>query len=193
MTQPPTRIANRYHRGFTIVELLIVLVVMSILASIVVATYSGVHEKARDTTRLNDATAIKEALETYRASNGTYPASVAGPYNGWDTSADPAKSFLANLQQSGYMDVIPKDPTNTGPTGSVWTTGYRYEYLYSNNPAFLSGNGCATNRGGVAVLIVVNMEVMGNPAPDSPGFTGCTGRAFNSEGAWVWGDYDKPA
>jgi type II secretion system protein G len=180
------------RKGFTIVELLVVIVVLAILTSIVVVTYSGVHEKARDTTRLNDATAIKEALETYRASKGTYPASVAGPYNGWDSSADPAKSFLTNLQQSGYMDIVPKDPTNTAPTGSNWTTGYRYEYLYSSDPTFLSSNGCATNRGGVAVLIVVNMEVAGNPSPSSPGFS-CTSRNFNAEGSWVWGDYDKPA
>lgn len=185
-------IKKQQHSGFTVVELLIVIVVLGILATIVSTIYSGAHERARDTTRLNDITAIKESLETYRASKGTYPVAVSGPYGGWDSSADPSKAFLTNLQQSGYMNNVPKDPTNTGPVGGDLTTGYRYQYSYFSDTSYLASKGCATTRGGLAVLMIVNMEATSGTVAGSPGFS-CTGRNFNLEGDWVWGDYDNPA
>lgn len=185
-------IQKQRQPGFTVVELLIVIVILAILAAMVTSAYTGTHEKARDTTRLNDITAIQESLQTYRASKGTYPVAVDGPYGGWDTSADTGKAFLTNLQQSGYMDNVPKDPTNTGPIGGDLTTGYRYQYYYYSDTSYLAGKGCATARGGLAILMIVNMEAKSGTAAGSPGFS-CTGRNFNLEGAWVWGDYDKPA
>jgi general secretion pathway protein G len=181
---------KQQHLGFTVVELLVVLAVLAILAAIVASAYKGTHEQARDTTRLNDITAIQESLQNYRAANGTYPASISGPYAGWDSSADTGKGFLTNLQLSGYMDTVPKDPTNTGPIGGNQTTGYRYQYYYYTDMAYLASKGCSTTRGGLAVLMVVNMESTSGTVPGSPGFS-CTGRNFSSEGAWVWGDYDK--
>lgn len=59
--------------GFTIVELLIVIVVIGILAALVVVTYNGIQQKARDTERKTDINAIHGQLEAYNAQNGKYP------------------------------------------------------------------------------------------------------------------------
>lgn len=180
------------HSGFTIVELLITVVVMAILASAIALSYKGVHERARDTKRTNDIVAIREALGTYRASKGMYPSSYTGPYNGWDASTgNGATPFIEDLELSGYMDHVPIDPLNTAPIGSDWTTGYRYQYKKFSDMSYLSSIGCATTRGSMVVLMAVTMESVGNPAPDSPGFS-CAGRNFTAEGSWVWGDYEKP-
>lgn len=61
------------QRGFTIVELLIVIVVIGILAALVLNTFAGVQKRARDTERQTDATAISTQLERYYADNGKYP------------------------------------------------------------------------------------------------------------------------
>lgn len=62
------------NKGFTIVELLIVIVVIGILAALVVTTYNGVQQKARDTERKTDINALQGQMEAYQAENGKYPA-----------------------------------------------------------------------------------------------------------------------
>lgn len=59
--------------GFTIVELLIVIVVIGILAALVVTTFNGIQQKGRDTERETDIKAIHGQLEAYYAQNGLYP------------------------------------------------------------------------------------------------------------------------
>ncbi len=61
------------NRGFTIVELLIVIVVIGILATLVITTYNGIQEKARDTKRKTDINAIQGQVEAFQAQNGKYP------------------------------------------------------------------------------------------------------------------------
>ena len=57
----------RLQKGFTIVELLIVIVIIGILALLVLNTFNGVQQKARDTERQTDATSISKQLEAYYA------------------------------------------------------------------------------------------------------------------------------
>lgn len=64
---------NQLHRGFTIVELLVVIVVIAILAAISVVAYTGIQERARDADRTSDINAIHKAIELYAADYGSYP------------------------------------------------------------------------------------------------------------------------
>lgn len=64
--------------GFTIVELLIVIVVIGILAALVISTYAGVQARARDAKRAADLSAIAKALEAQYAVKGEYPGTVTG-------------------------------------------------------------------------------------------------------------------
>ncbi len=70
-------IHNRFRiRGFTLLELLIVIAIVGILVSIGVVSYSSAQKKARDSRRTSDVKAIQNAWEQYYADNsGTYPAS----------------------------------------------------------------------------------------------------------------------
>jgi len=60
-------------RGFTIVELLIVIVVIAILAAISVVAYNGIQSRARNTQQLSTAKSYMDALASYVAINGSYP------------------------------------------------------------------------------------------------------------------------
>ena len=64
---------NNIQKGFTIVELLIVIVVIGILAAIAFVAYGNVTKKARDSERTADAKALASKAEEYYANNGTYP------------------------------------------------------------------------------------------------------------------------
>lgn len=64
---------KKNSRGFTIVELLIVIVVIGILAALVIVTYNGIQQKARDTERKTDIKALQGQLEAYWANNAKYP------------------------------------------------------------------------------------------------------------------------
>lgn len=59
--------------AFTIVELLIVIVVISVLAAITVVAYNGIQARARDTAKVQKINDIAKALEMYKADYGQYP------------------------------------------------------------------------------------------------------------------------
>lgn len=61
------------QQGFTIVELLIVIVVIGILAALVITTFTGIQQKARDTERTTDIKALHGQIEAFYASKGYYP------------------------------------------------------------------------------------------------------------------------
>ncbi len=64
---------KKKQSGFTIVELLIVIVVIGILAGLVITTFNGIQQKARDTERETDIKAIHAQVEAFWAQKGYYP------------------------------------------------------------------------------------------------------------------------
>jgi prepilin-type N-terminal cleavage/methylation domain-containing protein len=64
---------KRKQSGFTIIELLIVIIVIGILATLVITTFSGIQKNARNRTREADINALHSQLEYYYGQNGTYP------------------------------------------------------------------------------------------------------------------------
>jgi prepilin-type N-terminal cleavage/methylation domain-containing protein len=66
--------------GFTLLELLIVIAIISILASLAAVSYSSAQRRARDSQRQSDLKAIQNALEQYYADNdGNYPGDDCDP------------------------------------------------------------------------------------------------------------------
>lgn len=62
-----------YSLGFTIVELLIVVVIIGILAAITIVSFNGVQVRARDAARIQKIKDISKAIELYKVDNGSYP------------------------------------------------------------------------------------------------------------------------
>lgn len=120
--------------GFTIVELLIVIVIIGILATLVIVTFSGVQQKARDSERKTDINAIAGQLEAGYANKGYYP-TLAGLNSATTRSsleirldlkalADPKNPEEANQAVIAGNSTIPTEvPAN--PT----TSTYRYHYV----------------------------------------------------------------
>jgi len=71
--------ASRYNpksHGFTIVELLIVIVVIAILSAIIIVAYSGAQNRAKDAALNDEIQKLQEAVELYKTRTGAYPKSA---------------------------------------------------------------------------------------------------------------------
>lgn len=64
---------NKRAYGFTIVELLIVIVVIAILASISIVTYTGIQQRSKNAAIVNAASQSLKSIQAYIAMNGSYP------------------------------------------------------------------------------------------------------------------------
>lgn len=65
------------QKGFTIVELLIVVVVIAILAAITIVSYNGITNRANDATVQSDLATISKKIQLFNVDKGVYPANVA--------------------------------------------------------------------------------------------------------------------
>lgn len=92
------------QKGFTIVELLIVIVIIGVLASLVIVAYNGIQGRARDAERQSDVRNIKQAIEQYKADNSVYPAACTADNTGCSASD------LATTLVPTYIKAIPQDP-----------------------------------------------------------------------------------
>lgn len=108
------------YKGFTLVELLVVVAIIGLLAGIAVVSVNSVRVKARDAKRIADVKQIQNALELYNnTKGGQYPLNKAAQ------SVDLTGKVLSEekgIDTTGggeiYINVIPADPT----------TGRKYEY-----------------------------------------------------------------
>lgn len=164
--------------GFTIVELLIVIVVIGILAAISIVAYNGIQQRGRDTQRLHDMSAITKALEIYKIQTGSYPESSYNGTNGFEVSSINPSSFLDDLVAAKVVSKVPVDPINTGNA-----SGTSRVYAYYRYPAGYGG--CDTSRGDYYVLIVWTGD-SSTTSPSSPHF-GCGTNYMG--GWWTGGNY----
>ena len=82
----PSNAASK-DKGFTIVELLIVVVVIAILATITVVAYNGIQSRARDAQLKSDLKSAATQLALYNTQNGTFPPSQASDAGVKDSSS----------------------------------------------------------------------------------------------------------
>ncbi len=89
-------------KGFTIVELLIVIVVIAILATLVIVTFTGIQEKARDSQRQTDINALDSHIEAYYAQTGTYPTLAMINDDDWVANAHEGPRQRSSHRSEGW-------------------------------------------------------------------------------------------
>ena len=124
---------HKTKSGFTLVELLIVIVVIALLAAIAIVAYNGIQVRARDTQRKQDIAQIEKALELFYIEHGHFPTSHNGGSlinNGWSTSVEPGVWQTFADQLSSVSGELPTDPKNTHTNG-VHSSTHDNEYHYA--------------------------------------------------------------
>jgi prepilin-type N-terminal cleavage/methylation domain-containing protein len=113
---------KKRNQGFTIVELLIVIVVIGILALLVITTYSGIQQKARNNTRQGNLSSVQAQLEIFYQNNGYYP-----NLKDLNQTADDSwlKDNMKNLNQDALVD-----PSNKDHSQTLASTPTKSQYSY---------------------------------------------------------------
>lgn len=109
---------KRHWQGFTLIEVMLVVVILSVLGALVVPNFFGRDDSARAVAAKSDLRALASALALYRLDNGFYPSTSQGLAA---LIAKPAGAPLArHWNASGYLrsHKIPEDP---------WGGRYQYE------------------------------------------------------------------
>ena len=109
-------ISTRRQDGFTLIEIMVVVIILGILAAIVAPNVIGRIDDAQITRVQQDLRGIENALKFYKLDNFVYPTSEQGLEALVTRPNDPN---LRNWKAGGYLDRLPKDP-------------WGKEYLYLN-------------------------------------------------------------
>lgn len=126
---------KKQSKGFTIVELLIVIVVIGILAGLVITTYNGIQQKARNTERTTDLKTFQSQLEAYYATNARYPSST----DLGSTSANNVTFATANLK--GMDKETMRDPKGAVGDYSLASSATASKYAYAPAPSGCDSTG----------------------------------------------------
>jgi general secretion pathway protein G len=97
------------QNGFTLVEIMVVVVILAVLGALVVPRLIENVDKARVTRAQSDIRAIQTALDLYRLDNFKYPTTEQGLQA---LVKQPADTTLTNYRTEGYLPALPKDPWN---------------------------------------------------------------------------------
>src|SRR5476649_35559 len=116
--------------GFTLLELLIVIVIIGILALLIIPNITSAPKKARDTKRKTDIVILRKGLEEYFVNNNFYPSSsgTVGPSG--------ALSELT-VGTAPIVKTLPTDPKNVSP--------YVYTYTPANSNSTYALDACLEN------------------------------------------------
>lgn len=129
------------NQGFTIVELLIVVVVIAILAAITIVSYNGITNRANASSAKSTAATWQKKIELYQAEKGGYPFAFSSLNTAPTTSSDawyvaPTTPLSATLTADNGKNTVTVVPCGASAAAtSTTTTGIRITYYIYDGAA----------------------------------------------------------
>lgn len=166
---------NKNQKGFTIVELLIVIVVIGILAAITIVAYNGIQQRSRNAQVISGVQAYVKALKSYEVVNSAYPANagclganypsnycwqgVSGTYTTNATTDANLASFIQTKPTlaTSLFSIGIGDNMRAGALYTLTPSPRIVYYLMgTSQPCILSGSS-GVNEGGLVTQCVVTL------------------------------------
>jgi len=121
------------NKGFTLVELLIVIVILGILAAIVIARFAGATKESKEANLKGNLRSMRSSLEIYKANSnaGIYPPLLDDLWKGTNTDVN-SKTFLER---------IPQDPFYKKKTAYAASIAFDPNEAATDRDAKISGGG----------------------------------------------------
>lgn len=135
---------RKSHRGFTLIEILVVVVIIAILAALIAPNIIGRDDQARVTAVKSDLQSISQALDMYKMDNFRYPSTDLG----LDALVNPPPD-IKNWPQNGYLKSAPIDP---------WGNPYVYVEPGAQGPYDLMSYGADGKPGGEHYNTDINLH-----------------------------------
>ena len=136
------------QKGFTLVELIVVIAIISLLAMIITYSIVGAQQKARDTKRIAELSDIGKAIGIYQSMNaGGLPISGAGNItNFWNSGCVGDVNFLNDLITNGLAKTIPRSTDIPDPSGFSYPGAGCYRYRYFDPEIILPNGVCGDGK-----------------------------------------------
>ncbi len=159
---------SNYQRGFSLIELLVVMVIIGILASIVYANFGSGNARARDAERQADLRMLQNAIVQYKQQNGHYPEAGTDINGDGFSSESETTTYIIGLTPN-FINRLPTDPRRGSNPGYSYTT---------------DGTGSVYK---LVALRTVETETVTHEHP----FKSCDIRVGNSGGSLLSGSTDR--
>jgi prepilin-type N-terminal cleavage/methylation domain-containing protein len=159
--------------GFTIVELLIVVVVIAILAAVTIVSYNGIQARAKVSASIAEIKSVNSAIQLYHAENGVYP-STGGVWNGLNQEVNYVPLVIPK-----YISKLPQLSGPVPPTGTPYTTTGFYPPAYAYRSDGINYKLMAHNNGLCGEVKNLQPVLVGN-------FRDCWAYGYWTPGAVNW-------
>ena len=109
-------------KGFTLVELLIVIIIIAVLAAIAIPKFSNSSQRSKESSLRANLKLVRNAIDLFRADTGAFPATMAGltaSTTSGLSAAAAACTIAATDWRGPYLQAVPVDPVS----GSAMTYG----------------------------------------------------------------------
>ena len=109
-------------KGFTLVELLIVIIIIAVLAAIAIPKFSNSSQRSKESSLRANLKLVRNAIDLFRADTGAFPATMAGltaPTTAGLSAAAATCTIAATDWRGPYLQAVPVDPVS----GSALTYG----------------------------------------------------------------------
>jgi len=128
---------KKQNKGFTLIEIMVVVVILGILATLVVPKIMGRPDEARVVAAKQDIASVMQALNLYRLDNSRYPTTEQGLQA--LVSPPTTEPVPRNYKQGGYLSRLPVDP---------WGNSYQFLSLGINGEVDVMSFGADGKAGG---------------------------------------------
>lgn len=121
------RSTRTIRRGFTLVELLIVIIIIAVLAAVAIPKFASSSQRSKEGSLKSNLKIVRNAVEMFRADTGLTPATLddltkptgtGAPTQGYNNATTPAlTAFPTGSFRGPYLQAVPADPVTGGTLG----------------------------------------------------------------------------